>query len=150
MVGRPYTKGGRLSDVLALIQVLALDEHTHRSAEGLDQELQQGPSSSGSWFTIGREHPEFFRVVTSPASKEPHISLVARHVLPHEEGKHRPTLSPDFTASLLNTAITLHDHQVQEKEWWKSLIPLISAFIGAAAATATTLLTLWLDGWCRP
>ena len=36
----PYAKQNRLSDVMALIQVLGIDEHAHRSESGLVEELQ--------------------------------------------------------------------------------------------------------------
>ena len=36
----PYTKPGRLQDVLSLIQVLALDEYTRRTKDGIEKELQ--------------------------------------------------------------------------------------------------------------
>jgi len=142
MTEQMYTKPGRLSDVLALIQVLALDEHTHRSSSGLEGEVQGKPSSSESWTALAREQPEFFRV---DPRVEHGVSLVARHVLPREEGKPRAALSPEFTATLLQTAITLHDRQIQAEEWWKSLMPLGAALIGSA----TTLFTLWLSGWCK-
>ncbi|BBJ24730.1 hypothetical protein [Candidatus Nitrotoga sp. AM1P] len=35
-----YLQPGRLADVLALIQVLAYDQDTYRSEEGLNDELQ--------------------------------------------------------------------------------------------------------------
>lgn len=38
-----YLKDGRLADILALIQVLALDKDTHRREEGLAKELQGPP-----------------------------------------------------------------------------------------------------------
>ena len=137
MTGR-YTKSGRLSDVLALIQVLALDEYTHRHPSGLEDELQGKPSSADSWTVVAKEHPEFFRLVVRPG-KENQVSLVARHVLPHGEGERRPPLSPDFTAALLQTAITLHEREVDASQWlWKTLLPfaaaLLSALIGATAA----------------
>src|SRR5258708_26532435 len=43
-----YLTGERLSDVLALIQVLAIDEHPHRSEDGLATELQGKPRSAVS------------------------------------------------------------------------------------------------------
>lgn len=43
---RRYLKGERLADVMALIQILALDEHSHRSEDGLAKELQGNPSSA--------------------------------------------------------------------------------------------------------
>jgi len=138
-----YTKHGRLGDVLALIQVLALDEHAHRSDEGIREELQGNPFSSDSWITLAREHPEFFLV---RKDGEHVLSLAARHVLFHEDNKPRPVLPSDFTAALLQTAISLHDRQTEAAEWWKSLIPLGSALIGALAVLLAALLTLWLKG----
>jgi hypothetical protein len=138
MTKRAYTKSGRLADVLALIQVLALDADTHRSESGINKEIQGKPASTKEWVSVAKEHPEFFRV---DAKREHGLSLVARHVLPHEEDKPRPPLSSDFTAVLLQTAINLHDRQVQATDWWKSLIPLGAAVIGSAA----TLLTQFIE-----
>jgi len=45
-MSRPYTKSGRLADVLALIQVLSLDTDTRRSMEGITEELQGPPTSA--------------------------------------------------------------------------------------------------------
>jgi len=42
---KSYLVPGRLQDVMALIQVLGLDEHAHRSEDGLQSELQGTPSS---------------------------------------------------------------------------------------------------------
>jgi hypothetical protein len=142
---RPYTKTGRLADVLALIQVLALDPDAHRSESGMTQELQGKPQSATEWFTLAKEHREFFRV----AEREHGLSLVARHVLP-KIGEQRPSLPPDFVGALLQTAITLHDREVAAAEWWKSWIPLASALAAALIASTTTLFTLWLSGWCKP
>src|SRR5258707_10868861 len=93
----PYLIPGRLGDVLALIQVLALDEHAHRSEDGLLSELQGKPRSASSWPTIAQVHPEFFRVTPEG---EHRVSLVARHVTPRAGGV-RPALSPDYTSKLL-------------------------------------------------
>jgi len=144
MTGGPYTKPGRLADVLALIQVLALDPDTHRSEDGMMKELQGQPSSATNWFTLAKEHREFFRV----AEHEHGLALVARHVLPKVEDK-RPALSPDFAAALLQTAITIHDRQVSAAERWKNFIPLWAALIGGTFGTASALATLWLNGWCN-
>src|SRR6266513_1177712 len=72
-----YVTAGRLADVLALIQVLALDEYAHRSEDGLASELQGPARSAQSWRAVAERHPEFFRV--GPTS-ENRISLIARHV----------------------------------------------------------------------
>lgn len=89
-----YLAEGRLADVLALIQVLALDEKTHRSEDGLASELQGPPRSAQKWPQIAERHPEFFRV--RPLG-EHRVSLVARHVAPSEEDSH-PPLSTDYTS----------------------------------------------------
>lgn len=136
----PYTKTGRLPDVLALIQVLALDPHAHRSLDGLDDELQGGPNSSDSWLTIAKEHPEFFRV---RREGEHVLSLVARHVLPKNEMGSRE-MPPEITRTLLQVALDLHGRQVTAADWWKSLIPLWAALIGGAFGTISVLVAQWL------
>ena len=56
-------KPERLTDVMALIQVLSLDEYAHRSEEHLKQEMQQDiPCSAESWTQLAKQHSEFFRV----------------------------------------------------------------------------------------
>jgi len=133
-----YTKPGRLSDVLALIQVLSLDDATHRSESGLLRELQRLPASGGSWLALGTEHPEFFRVA---GEGENQVSLIARHVVPRD-GDSIKKLPSDFIHLLLRTAIELHDRQVEAAEWWKKFMPLWAALIGSISA----LLTLWIKG----
>src|ERR1035438_1630867 len=85
---RQYLIADRLSDVMALIQVLALDQNTHRSEEGLNAELQGPPSSAPTWRELAKEHPEFFRVRKEGKNV---VSLLARHVLPEVNGG-RPQL----------------------------------------------------------
>jgi hypothetical protein len=147
MTKRPYTTPGRLSDVLALIQVLALDEDTHRSEDGITRELQGPPHSSPKWNALAIDHPEFFRV--KPTS-ERGLSLAARHVLPRGENEHHPQLSPEFTATLLHTAIDLHDRQLEAQQWWKPWLAAIGAIVGALIGAGSALLALYLNGWCKP
>jgi len=130
MTQGPYTKPGRLSDVLALIQVLALDQATYRSEPGIiEKELLGSPKSAEEgWMALAQEHPELFRINTE---SEHGLSLIARHVLPHAKGERRPPLSADFTQRLIDTAIDLHDRQVNAAERWKSFMPLWTAIIAA-------------------
>jgi len=139
MIKGAYTKAGRLSDVLALIQVLSLDNFTHRSESGLFQELQRLPSTGGSWMALGTEHPEFFRVAKEGENQ---LSLVARHVAPRDADEIK-RLPSDFVHELLRTAIELHDRQMEVAEWWKKFVPLWAALIGGVFATASTLITIW-------
>jgi hypothetical protein len=139
-----YTKRDRLADVLALIQVLALDHAAHRSEGavgqgGIADELQGPPRSAETWFALAGEHPEFFRV--NPGS-EHGLSLAARHVLPRDKDQTKPTLSPEFTSTLLQTAITLHDRQVSRADFWKSLLPsLIAGALAITSGVSVALLT---------
>jgi hypothetical protein len=149
MSERPYTKPGRLADVLALIQVLALDKSTYRSEDGITaKELVLAPSSATNVTVLAQEHPEFFRVNNA---REHSISLLARHVQPKDPTQDtRLPLTAEFTRMLIETAVDLHDRQIAAAEWWKTWIPLASALAAAVIASATTLFTLWLNGWCRP
>src|SRR5260370_10019354 len=94
---RQYLNSSRLADVLGLIQVLALDQHAHRSEEGLKSELQGLPRSGLSWTEIARAHPEFFRV--RPGGDHT-VSLIARHVLPKDHQGIRQ-LPSDFAGQLI-------------------------------------------------
>ena len=121
----PYTRPNRLADVLALIQVLALGERSHRSEEGLKGELQGPPGSGESWEAVARAHPEFFRVKPEGTHR---ISLLSRHVLPKNESGTR-LLPEGFVDSLLGAAVDMHDRQVKRAERWTYLIPIWVALI---------------------
>jgi hypothetical protein len=142
MTKAAYTKPGRLADVLALIKVLAFDPHTHRSESGvIEKELGQ-PSTADGWISLAKEHPEMFRV--SDEARHP-LSLVARHVqpaIPNDPDKKRLPLSPEFTQTLINTAVELHDRQAEAAAWWKHLMPLWAALLAGVVAIASSVATL--------
>lgn len=117
-----YLADGRLADVLALIQVLALDEHAHRDDGALLNELQGAPRSAESWSQVAERHPEFFRV----ASSEHGVSLIARHVTPRDDGQRQP-LASDYTSKLLELAVELHDRELRRSERWHVWMPVIVA-----------------------
>jgi len=142
----PYKNPDRLADVLALIQVLALDAYRHRSESGLIEELQAGPRSAAKWEDIARMHPEFFRF--EEGNKLP-VSLVATHVLPKNENNKRE-LPPGFLALLLQTAITLHDRQMERAYLWKMYLPILGSIIGLLGvfiAGVFTVLGILLKSW---
>lgn len=115
---------------MALIQVLALDHMALRTESGIVERLQGKPASAVSWAEVAREHPEFFRVATEEKYE---ISLVSRYLKKDENDK-RPLLSEDFTRSLLETAIDIHDRQIKRSERWTYLIPIWVALIGTVGA----------------
>lgn len=121
----PYAQQHRLGDVLALMQVLALDEHAHRSEEGLDAELLGSPRTAESWVSIASEHPEFFRV-RSKGSRD--VSLVARHVQPRVDGKRVP-IPLELLRELISVAVTLHDRQLAHHRRWHAFLPIFGVFI---------------------
>lgn len=137
-----YLVSGRLPDVLALIQVLALDEKTHRTEEGLRSELQGMPQSAASWTEVAQSHPEFFRVRSEATHP---VSLVARHVVPEDATGFR-LLPPEFIGRLLGAAIDLHDRQVKLAERWIYLIPLWVALVVGTFSLGAVLLKAWVDG----
>lgn len=137
-----YLTKGRLADVLALIQVLALDEHAHRSEDGLKSELQGAPRSADNWSGIAEQHPEFFRVAPSGENR---VSLVARHVSAPALEK-RPPLAPDYTSKLLQLAVELHDREVRRSQHWHIWVPLIVAL----TAGAFTLFGIWIKAVISP
>jgi hypothetical protein len=122
---KPYLEPGRLSDVLALIQVLGLDPHVYRSEKGLEEELQGLSRSGGTWEQMAKMQPEFFRV---RKEAEHRVSLLARHVLPKTEQGTRE-LPSDFAGQLITAAVDLHDRQLRRSERWTYLIPIWVALI---------------------
>lgn len=143
MTKRPYTKPGRLADVLALIQVLAFDPHTHRSESGINEEIGKPTSSSQAWIALAKEHPELFRV---SATADHPLSLVARHVIPRDGSERRGPLSQEFTNVLIRTAIELHDRQVEAGGWWKQFMPsLVAALIAGGVAISSQFLAQHLS-----
>ena len=132
-----YLKEGRLEDVLALIQVLALDKDSHRSEEGLKLELLAQPNSANSWTQLAKEHQEFFRVAKDKTNS---IALVSRHVSENSAVK-RPPLSSKHTQALLHAAIELHDRQIRWNQRWTVLVPIWVAVIGGLFLLVGTMLT---------
>ncbi len=138
----PYAENSRLADVMALIQVLSLDKHAHRSESGLNDELQGSPKSGGSWEEVAGQHPEFFRVKESGTYK---ISLVARHVQQRDDKGVREILTSDFVGKLLQAAIELHDREMERKNYWKAYIPIVVAITAGLFTVFGVFIKSWLS-----
>src|SRR5260221_7386659 len=103
-----YLQDGRLTDVLALMQLLALYHFSSRSENALVQTLGL-PGSAVSWTEVATKHPEFFRV------KEPSdypVCLLARHAIIRDHGN-SPGLPEGFLDTIMTAATGLHDRQSQ-------------------------------------
>ncbi len=122
----PYKKKYRLADVLALIQVLAMYKETYRTEEGVREEFQEGPQSAKSWIQVAKEHQEFFRVRKEKGTE---ISLIARHAKKDHAG-----LDPEHASRLMETAIKIHDSQLNSSRSWTFWMPVVGAFLGALLA----------------
>jgi len=131
-----YLHKDRLADVLALVQVLALDEDAHRSEQGLHTELQASPRSAETWTNLAADHPEFFRVMPGGDHR---VSLLSRHVTKRVEGKH-PVLEGAHVHGLLRAAIEMHDRQVRRSERWTYLIPIWAALVVAVSSIVVVLI----------
>ena len=144
---RPYLKADRLADVIALIQILALHGYRHRTEGGISKDAAQpGPRSAKEWKDIAQEHPEFFRV---DAEEKFGVSLISRHVLPKDKDENR-NLPEGFVDLLIQTAITLHDRQLERARFWKLFVPpLITALLVGGFTLAGVYLKAWLET-CKP
>lgn len=136
----PFADANRLADVLALIQVLALDAHAHRGEDGLNDELQGEPQSGSTWAEVAAQHPEFFRVRVKGVHR---VSLVARHVIPKNE-KGEQELSSEFVGQLLRTAIELHDRQLDRAQHWRAYVPIIVVITAGLFTVFGVFLKSWL------
>jgi hypothetical protein len=134
-----YLIDGRLADILGLIQVLAIDDHAHRSEPGLKSEMQGNPISAPLWGSLAAQHPEFFRF---REKSEHSISLIARHVTERDPEGKRP-LSPEFTKKLMEIAIQLYDKQKELSEQWKFWIPVVAVIV---SGLITIIVTIFLGG----
>jgi hypothetical protein len=138
--GSPYLIPGRLADVLALIQVLALDTHVHRSDEGVSGSLQGPPASAESWTAIAVGHPEFFRVALTG---EHALSLIVRHVSSSTGGRE---LTAEYTSKLMELAVEMHDRALRRSERWQAWLPVLTALVGGGFALLAVYLGTVLRG----
>src|SRR5438105_9293589 len=131
-----YRDSNRLADVMALIQVLAQAEGALRSEDGLKKQLVGDPTSDApSWTYLAENHREFFRVL--PASDDypkATLSLISRHVLPKDAEGNRPRLSPEFTAKLLDIAISLYDREQIRRQRFIAFLTIFIPIGGAIVA----------------
>lgn len=138
---RPYLIENRLADVLAMIQILALYKQVSHNEEGIENAAKRKPLSAAKWWQIAKEHPEFFRF--SKGIKEESISLIARHA-PTTTDNNYESLDGEFIIKLMETAIKLHDSQLESSRWWAPLIPLLGALVGVVGTLVVLFITKFL------
>lgn len=148
----------RLADVIAAIQFLGIYKFNKLTVEKWAERIGSDPVSAPDWRTVFKEHPEFFRM----GSTEKKVSLVwrrayqkrfdvdtqeivdrAEYRLRDKQAKSRVTRAPledEQIATLVRTAIDLHDRAIAQKNesrWW---IPIVVGFVGIVLGAALTAL----------
>jgi hypothetical protein len=136
-----YLKQNRLSDVVRLISVLAVETRwSYRQDKGLNDTLNGKPKSGENWFEIAKEHPEFFKF----NNDENAVVLLLRFLnRTGEKGKEEyPAFTIDQTQKLIDQAILLHDKQIGRLQKNSFLVPILTAIITALATGLISYLTL--------
>jgi len=112
-----YLKKHRLTDILSLLQLLALHNNQYLSIDEIKKSIGS-PDSSSNWDEIADNYAEFFFFNKSDKS----ISLAIRKLSPQK-------LSIAQTFDLINTATTLHDKEILRRNRNAHFIPLAIAFL---------------------
>ena len=124
-MNKRYRIANRLSDVIRLITVLAIDKHSFRTIDNLEKAIRGIPSSAKTWLQIAEMHPEFFR----PNGDKTLIALLIRSYLPTQEDDSREPLTIEETQKLIEVAISLHEKEIQRHQSNSHIFPLIIAVI---------------------
>jgi len=136
-----YTIPNRLTDVIRLISVLAMDEHTFRTKEGLDKAIRGNPLSAADWIQIASEHPEFFR----PNGDGFYIALLLRSYFKENQfgngAKTKECLTQEQTQKLIEAAISLHDKEIARIQKYSFRIPIRTAIIAGCAVVLASLIS---------
>ncbi|MES2238943.1 MAG: hypothetical protein V4497_01660 [Bacteroidota bacterium] len=134
-MNKKYTIANRLSDVIRLITVLAIDKHSFRTIENLEKAIRGLPSSAKTWLEIAETHPEFFR----PNGEKTSIALLIRSYLPTKEDYSREPLTIEETQKLIEVAISLHEKEIQRFQRNSHIFPLIIAAIALLGVLFTPI-----------
>jgi hypothetical protein len=153
----PYLKQGRLADLMAAIQMMAIHERYRRSSADWAELISGDSAKSSYWESIFADHPEFFR---QSAAHQGDYALVWRRAgnsryhrgigkilqstevdnLSQEERRYlsRPPVPEGQIKTLLDTAINLHQRAVEEyrdRRWWvgpvTTIVNAAGSFVGA-------------------
>ncbi len=155
----PYLSNRRrLADVIAAIQFLGIYKFHKLETEKWGERIGSDPVSAPDWQEVFSEHPEFFRI----GSSERKVSLVwrrayqkrfdvdAEELITRAEYRSRDKqarsrvsrapLEDAQIATLVRTAIDLHDRQMaqrRESRWW---IPMVAGMGGIVLGSSLNAL----------
>jgi hypothetical protein len=163
MLESPYLKHNRIADVLAALQVMALNSPYRMSCKDWAFKISGDEEKSKYWRAIFDEHPEFFRKSTL---SDDSYALIWRRALPRrydratkqlitdaeydalsaqEKAKiTRPAVPESQIKTLMDMAVDLHSRAVEANRDWRWWIaPALSfggSFVGALIAFAAAAL----------
>lgn len=149
----PYLSNpGRLGDVIAAIQVMAVYKFYKLPFDKWADRISADPTQAEKWKKVFLEHPEFFRL----DSARERASLVWRRqfpklyavdqqkVLSYEEYRNldqvaqarvsRVPLAPSDIKALIDTAINLHSRALEyrkDKRWWTAIAGAVGGLLGS-------------------
>ncbi len=159
-----YLKPDRLSDVLAAIQFMAMNERSSLDCKRWAKSISGDEAKDAYWRAIFEEHTELFR--KSPDDAD-HFALIWRralprryyrperkmltdaeyHALPEAERPwvSRPPVPEDQIKTLVDIAITLHARQQEQHRDWRWWIPSVATFVAAVlGGVATALVSIYV------
>jgi hypothetical protein len=134
-----YLKPGRFEDIIALIQVLALDESVYRGESALERELSGKPRSAKTWLEITQQHSEFFCLGVKGDS----AALVLRAYGDRDEKKKLSPLPKDDLHKIVGAASSIYAGQLSHRRVASGIwTAAVSGLFAAAASAATLVATL--------
>ena len=146
----PYLQPGRLPDVIAAITALGNYRYYKLSFEACAERIGNDPTQSNKWKVVLGEHPEFFRVSERQASLVWRRQFLKNYdpksnsqierkdfeaLTSNQKGAYsRRPLTSNELATLIETAVSLHqralEHQVAGRFW----IPIVTAILAFGGA----------------
>jgi hypothetical protein len=159
----PYLRDKRLNDIVAAIQMMAVNDRYRMSASDWARMIEGNPNREDYWCDVFVEHPEFFRTSEIHPGN---YALILRRALPsryhrkrgivltreeydiltkEERDRYmsRAPLSQDQTKMLLDTAIALHKNAVEAQRDWRWWVPAGLGFVGSLAGAILGGLFHW-------
>ena len=146
-----YLKENRLGDVLAAIQTMGKYKFYKLDFKGWADRISGSADTAEHWKTVFREHPEFFRLDSGrgkaslvlrrqhpkryDVDQQKEITREEFYAHPDKSRISRSPLDPAEIAQLMETAIKLHAHALENrrdsKVIWNLLIPAVASLVGA-------------------
>jgi len=139
----------RLTDVIALLQVMGTYRYANRKIENWEKTMGRSPVSAKTWSKVIDEHPEFFRLkdglailmwrrsydrTFDPDTGKTYTTedLEKFEALPEEDQPSltRQALSPSQIATLIESAIKIHAAAIAHSQEMRWRVPVLAGILG--------------------